>query len=59
MKLAEAFDAAVEEVNAINPSLKLDAIKHYLTIDDSIVLQEICELVKCKEFIGRHYDFTP
>ncbi|XP_017098823.2 glutamate receptor ionotropic, kainate 2 [Drosophila bipectinata] len=46
MKLAEAFDAAVEEVNAINPSLKLDAIKHYLTVDDSIVLQEIsCDLI--------------
>lgn len=59
MKLAEAFDAAVEEVNAINPGLKLDAIKHYLTIDDSIVLQEICELVKCMELMGRHYDFTP
>lgn len=43
MKLADAFSAALEEVNAINPALKLDAIKRYVTVDDSIVLQDICE----------------
>lgn len=44
MNLAEAFDAAVEEVNALTPELQLEAIKHYVTIDDSIVLQDLCEL---------------
>ncbi|XP_017048955.1 glutamate receptor ionotropic, kainate 1 isoform X2 [Drosophila ficusphila] len=42
MKLAEAFSLAVEEVNALNPALRLEPIKHYLTIDDSIVLQDLC-----------------
>ncbi|KAH8248660.1 hypothetical protein KR032_001976 [Drosophila birchii] len=46
MKLAEAFDAALQEVNAVNPSLRLEPIKHYLTIDDSIVLQDLsCDLI--------------
>lgn len=43
MKLAEAFDAAIEEVNAVNSALRLETIKHYMTIDDSIVLQDLCE----------------
>jgi len=43
MKLAEAFSVAVEEVNAVNPALRLEAVKRYLTIDDSIVLQDLCE----------------
>jgi len=46
MKLAEAFSVAVEEVNAVNPALRLEAVKRYLTIDDSIVLQDLCELAK-------------
>ncbi|XP_037709797.1 glutamate receptor ionotropic, kainate 2 [Drosophila subpulchrella] len=46
MKLAEAFSVAVEEVNAVNPALRLEAVKRYLTIDDSIVLQDLsCELI--------------
>ncbi|KAH8321257.1 hypothetical protein KR059_008934, partial [Drosophila kikkawai] len=46
MKLAEAFDAAIQEVNAVNPALRLEPIKHYLTIDDSIVLQDLsCDLI--------------
>ncbi|XP_017064315.2 glutamate receptor ionotropic, kainate 2 [Drosophila eugracilis] len=46
IKLAEAFSVAVEEVNAVNPALRLEAIKHYLTIDDSIVLQDLsCDLI--------------
>ncbi|KAH8353734.1 hypothetical protein KR084_013022 [Drosophila pseudotakahashii] len=46
MKLAEAFSVAVEEVNAINPALRLEAVKRYLTIDDSIVLQDLsCDLI--------------
>lgn len=43
MALAEAFDAVVEEVNALMPELQLETIKHYVTIDDSIVLQDLCE----------------
>jgi len=43
MKLAEAFDAAVEEVNALSPVLKLEPEKHYMTIDDSIILQDLSE----------------
>jgi len=43
MKLAEAFSVAVEEVNAVNPALRLEAVKRYLTIDDSIVLQDLCK----------------
>ncbi|XP_017856767.1 PREDICTED: glutamate receptor ionotropic, kainate 1 [Drosophila arizonae] len=46
MALAEAFDAAVEEVNALMPELQLEAIKHYVTIDDSIVLQDLsCDMI--------------
>ncbi|SPP86017.1 glutamate receptor ionotropic, kainate 2 [Drosophila guanche] len=46
MKLAEAFDVAVEEMNALNANLRLEPIKHYMTIDDSIVLQDLsCELI--------------
>ncbi|XP_017012821.2 glutamate receptor ionotropic, kainate 2 [Drosophila takahashii] len=47
MKLAEAFSVAVEEVNAINPALRLETVKRYLTIDDSIVLQDLsCDLIE-------------
>ncbi|XP_064553646.1 glutamate receptor ionotropic, kainate 2 [Drosophila montana] len=46
MDLAEAFDAAVEEVNALTTDLKLEPIKHYVTVDDSIVLQDLsCDLI--------------
>ncbi|EDW88912.1 glutamate receptor ionotropic, kainate 2 [Drosophila yakuba] len=46
LKLAEAFSAALEEVNAVNGALKLEAIKRYVTVDDSIVLQDIsCDLI--------------
>ncbi|KAL7740685.1 hypothetical protein ACLKA6_000052 [Drosophila palustris] len=45
-KLAEAFDAAIEEVNALNPVLRLESAKHYLTVDDSILLQDLtCDLI--------------
>ncbi|XP_052837544.1 glutamate receptor ionotropic, kainate 2 isoform X1 [Drosophila gunungcola] len=46
MKLAEAFTVAVEEVNAINSDLRLEPIKRYLSVDDSIVLQDLsCDLI--------------
>ncbi|XP_030555154.1 glutamate receptor ionotropic, kainate 2 [Drosophila novamexicana] len=46
MDLAEAFDAAVEEVNALTTDLQLEPIKHYVTVDDSIVLQDLsCDLI--------------
>lgn len=43
MHLAEAFDTVVEEVNAQSSDLQLEPIKHYITVDDSIVLQDLCE----------------
>ncbi|KAH8403004.1 hypothetical protein KR222_003098, partial [Zaprionus bogoriensis] len=46
MHLAEAFDMAVEEVNSASTALKLETIKHYVTLDDSIVLQDqTCDLI--------------
>ncbi|KAH8377029.1 hypothetical protein KR093_002855 [Drosophila rubida] len=46
MHLAEAFDTVVEEVNAVNPALQLEPIKRYVTIDDSILLQDLtCDLI--------------
>ncbi|XP_016963221.1 glutamate receptor ionotropic, kainate 2 [Drosophila biarmipes] len=46
IKLAEAFSVAVEEVNAIRPALRLEPIKRYITLDDSIVLQDLsCDLI--------------
>ncbi|KAH8421152.1 hypothetical protein KR009_003820, partial [Drosophila setifemur] len=46
MKLAKAFDEAVQEVNAMNAVLRLDPIKHFMSIDDSIVLQDLsCDMI--------------
>lgn len=54
MDLAEAFDAAVEEVNALTTDLQLEPIKHYVTVDDSIVLQDLCE--HCEHTLSDHCD---
>lgn len=43
MHLASAFDSVVEELNALSTELKLEPIKHYVTLDDSIVLQDLSE----------------
>ncbi|XP_017845406.1 glutamate receptor ionotropic, kainate 2 [Drosophila busckii] len=46
MKLAEAFDMAVEEINLQSTELNLEPVKHFVTIDDSILLQDItCDLI--------------
>ncbi|EDW76392.1 uncharacterized protein Dwil_GK14684 [Drosophila willistoni] len=46
MELAEAFDIVIGEVNALNPALRFEPIKHYITVDDSILLQDLsCDLI--------------
>ncbi|XP_060666776.1 glutamate receptor ionotropic, kainate 2 [Drosophila nasuta] len=46
MNLAEAFDAVIEEVNAVDSALQLKPIKRYVTLDDSILLQDLtCDLI--------------
>ncbi|XP_030380658.1 uncharacterized protein LOC115628614 [Scaptodrosophila lebanonensis] len=44
--LAMAFDQAIEEVNALNFDIKLLAVKHFVSIDDSMLLQDMtCDLI--------------
>lgn len=41
MKLVEAFDTAVRDINNLELDVRLEPIKHYISSDDSLTLQEL------------------
>ncbi|XP_037959244.1 glutamate receptor ionotropic, kainate 1 [Teleopsis dalmanni] len=45
--LIEAFETAIEDINQLELNVRLQPIKHYLSADDSIVLQKLtCHLIE-------------
>ena len=47
LDILEAFDAAINDVNALNTDFRLEPVKHFLGQDDSIILQQLSELIFC------------
>ncbi|KAM7352229.1 glutamate receptor IIB [Cochliomyia hominivorax] len=47
LDILEAFDTAVSDVNALNTDFYLEPVKHFLSEDDSIILQQLtCDLLE-------------
>uniref|UniRef100_A0A0A1XG63 Glutamate receptor, ionotropic kainate 1 n=1 Tax=Zeugodacus cucurbitae TaxID=28588 RepID=A0A0A1XG63_ZEUCU len=47
MELVKAFDTAIRNINELELDVRLEPIKHYVSYDDSLTLQEFaCELIE-------------
>ncbi|TMW42021.1 hypothetical protein DOY81_012899 [Sarcophaga bullata] len=62
LDILEAFDAAINDVNDLNTDFRLEPVKHFLSQDDSIILQQLtCDLmdqgVRCRHFWPKFKDY--